>query len=202
MDLDCVEEMSMVLKSCGVPLVINRFGPQDDSSNFPGLRATDGHLDVMDTEIESMCLRAGGVTLRAGAGLGSGNNLAASWGAIAEQAGDDTKADSFFDVFFEVDLGGGTLVYNHTALRVEVGAGGITCVPPDNTAYIHHTGCLPLYTDPVGGTHVANLVRARHIVTPPILPTVSEWGLIVMVVLLVSVGAIVIVRRRPRLASV
>lgn len=55
--------------------------------------------------------------------------------------------------------------------------------------------CHPLVTDnPLTGTLYphADLGFFREI---PVVPTVSEWGLIVMAVLLVSAGAVVIVRR-------
>ena len=35
---------------------------------------------------------------------------------------------------------------------------------------------------------------------PPDIPTVSEWGLIIMAVLLVTAGAVVIMRRRRAVA--
>ncbi len=201
LDLDCVENVNLVLRPCAAPddlLVITRSAPLDDSGNFPGLRPLDGHLDVIDTEIVSMCLTGGGVTLIAGAGLGQGGVLAPSLGAIAEQPGDNTKAYSFFDVMFEVDLGGGSFAYNQTALRIEVGLdgslNGITCVPPQGD-YIHPTGCLGFFTSPIPGqgTQVANLVSAQHNVN---VPTVSEWGLIVMLLLALTAGTIVFGRRR------
>ncbi|MFH0980692.1 MAG: hypothetical protein V2A79_04030, partial [Planctomycetota bacterium] len=67
-------------------------------------------------------------------------------------------ADSFFDVFFEVVLPGGTRAYNHSALHI---AATIACVPPE-TRYLHPTECVGLYTSPTGGTWVANLVSADH----------------------------------------
>ena len=72
-----------------------------------------------------------GVTLIAGAGLGQGGVLTRSLRAIADQPGDDMKADRCFDVFFEVDLGGGIFVYHHDALRIAVGLEGFICLPPE-----------------------------------------------------------------------
>lgn len=169
-NLDCKVDLNLILGPCGAPddlLIVDRSAPLDDSVNFPGLRPVDGHLDVIDTEIVEMCLTGGGVTLIAGNGQGQGDVLASSLGAIAEQSDDEMQADSFFDVFFEVELRGGTHLYNQTALRVSVGQDGITCVPPQAN-YIHPTGCLPLFDSPtVGqGTHVANLVDAEHKVNP------------------------------------
>lgn len=75
LDFDCVPDVNLVLSPCGPPdnfLEVYRSGARDDSQNFPGLRNTPGHLDVIDTEILKMCQTAGGITLRAGAGQGIG----------------------------------------------------------------------------------------------------------------------------------
>lgn len=103
LDLNCQTDLTIVLNPCGVqtPLVIDRSGPLDDSHNFPGLRPVDGHLDVIDTEILSMCLTGSGFTLRAG--LGQGGVINRSLGAVAEKVGDPTVGESFFDVFFVVE---------------------------------------------------------------------------------------------------
>ena len=167
-NLDCSVDLNLILTPCAEPdnlLVIDRSDPLDDSTNFPGTRDVDQHLDVIDTEIVEMCLTNGLVTLRAG--KGQGGVVEQSLGTIAEQSNDDTLAESFFDVFFEVDLGFGNLLYNQTALRVSVGQKLISCVPPQTT-YLHPTGCVPLYTSPtVGeGILVANLIDAQHIVFP------------------------------------
>ena len=72
-NLDCVVDLNLILSPCAEPdslLVVDRSDPLDDSSNFPGLRNADQHLDVIDTEIVSMCLTNGLVTLRAGNGQG------------------------------------------------------------------------------------------------------------------------------------
>jgi hypothetical protein len=136
----------------------------DDSNHYPGLAPVDGHLEVIDTEILSMSLSGGGVTMIAGGGLGQSGMLRRSPGAIAEQPDDPTLADSFFDVFFEVDLGGGVYGYNQDALRL---ATKIDCVPPD-AVYIHPIDCVKLYSSPVPhqGDVVAYLVRADHSTYP------------------------------------
>ena len=181
LDLDCAEDVSMALFPCpdSTPLTITRSGPLDDSMNFPGLRPVDGHLDCIDTEIVQMCLTGGGFTLIAGAGLGQGGVLAPSDGAIAESSENpDYPAESFFDVFFEVQIPGGMFVYNQDPLRLET---VINCVPPDNAAYLHPTDCIPLFTSPFPGQgqHVANLTRAEHSVNPGPAPVEdSTWGVI------------------------
>jgi hypothetical protein len=195
-NLDCLPDINLVLRPCSAPdnvLVISRSEPRDDSQNYPGLRPVDGHLDVIDTEILSMCLTGSGFTLKAGQGLG----LAHSLGAVAEQPGDPMQAESFFDVFFEVQTPQGPL-YNQTPLRL---ASFISCVPPKavypHYAYIHPTGCCSLYNSPIPGQgqHLANLVTAHHYVNTPIVPTLTEWGLIILVVLIV-ISAWVVLRRK------
>ncbi|MGD2109545.1 MAG: IPTL-CTERM sorting domain-containing protein [Phycisphaerae bacterium] len=145
LDLDEIADTNLVLGPCpGSLLEIDRSAPA---------------AGVIDTEIVALCLSGpGGVTLRAGAGTGNGGALGASLGEITEDAGDNTIADSYFDVLFEVDLGGANYVYNHDPLRLDA---VIDCVPP-RIKYFHVSGVTALYNDPVGGDHVANLVRARH----------------------------------------
>jgi hypothetical protein len=123
------------------------------------------HLDVIDTEILAMELKGGGYTLRAGAGQGEGAPLTATKGTIVEQASDPTLADSFFDVFFEVELPGGGYAYNQTPLRV---SSVIDCVPPESD-YIHPDQPITLYDSPVvgQGNIVARIISARHRVGPP-----------------------------------
>jgi len=176
LDLDCEEDVSAVLLPCpDIPLLtVDRSGPQDDSMNFPGLRPVDGHLDVIDTEIVQMCLTGDGFTLTAGAGHGQGGVLVPSLGAIAELPSASDLAESFFDVFFEIEIPGDMFLYNQSPLRI---ATEIYCVPPDDAAYLHPTDCIPLYT--VMGQHVANLIWAKHHVNPGPAPVEeSSWGVI------------------------
>lgn len=201
-DLDCVVDQSIIMSPCAAPndlLSVQKApGPLDDSVFFPGLRAVDGHRDVIDTEIIGMCLTGGGLTLVAGAGQQQGAPtipLAPSRGAVAEQPGNPAFADSFFDVWFEVDLGGGVFVYNQGPLQVQ---STVTCLPPAAT-YAHPIGCVPLFTDTIGGVHVANLVTAQHIVNPLItVPGTTSAGRVVLAVLLALTMAMAgwIVRRR------
>ncbi|UCF33141.1 MAG: IPTL-CTERM sorting domain-containing protein [Phycisphaerales bacterium] len=164
MDGDCKADVSLVMGAGGAPLIVNRLAPSDDSAQYPGLRPTDGHLDVIDTEIVQMNLSGGGYTLWAG--IGQGTNPAGalannSYGAIAEFTADPTRGESFFDVYFEL-FDGTNYMYNQTALRVQVDASGILCVPPD-CQYFKAAQCLPLYTAQTGGTVVAWLTVALHV---------------------------------------
>ncbi len=161
-NLDCIPDVNLTLFGAD-NLLIQKEGKYDDSLFFPGLRPIDGHLDVMDTTIMSMTLTGGGVTLRVG--KNQGGVIFPTHGAIAESFADPTIGESFFDVFFEVDLGGGQFAYNQQAVTV---AADITCVPP-RANYRHQPGCTPLYTSPVPGQgfHVANLINANHFVFEP-----------------------------------
>jgi len=155
---DCEADVSAVLNG---PAHIARSPSHDDSLFYPGLRPIDGHRDVIDTEIVAMELTGGGLTLRAGAGFGHGGVLRPSRGAIAEDPADALLGDSFFDVFFEVDLGGGHFAYNWIPVRVEA---DVTCLPPQVT-YIHVLACIPLFPTPFqrpGVRPVAFLAEARH----------------------------------------
>ena len=126
------------------PLTMQRGNPLDDSTRFPGTRAVDGHLDVIDTEIVSLLMTDGGlITARAGAGTGIGPDgaaLAATWGNHAEQPANSSLADSFFDVFFEVQYGA-SFYYNKTPVRVTAVIDG---VPPLAT-YTYSGPPVPLY---------------------------------------------------------
>jgi len=112
------------------------------------------------TEIISMNLTGGGVTLRAGTQT-SGINPAvlATTGLVTEQTGDNTKADSSFNVFFQVDLGGGVVLYNHNALQV---AATISCDPPSVTYAKVGTQAISLFTTPTAGTEQARVNTVYH----------------------------------------
>ncbi len=194
LDLDCVQDVSAVLRPCPEPNqllhVDKTLGPIDDSLNFPGTSPVDGHptgpgLDVIDTEVVSMCLTNGAVTMAAGVGGPSAFPLQSSLGTVAEDltTPDPSWASSIFDMFFEVSgLPGGPL-YNQSALQVE---SRIDCLPPAAN-YLHPVGiCVPLTTSGIcqggvnagapciydvncspggscaGTTLVANLVSANH----------------------------------------
>ena len=130
---DCVADTNLVLHG---PVYIARSNPRDDSVHFPGTRPLDGHLDVLDTEIVSLSLTGSGVTLTAGAGLGQGGVLRASLGTIAELPSNAAWAESLFDVYVEMELGDGSVVYNRDPVPVTT---VIDCLPP-NRSYIHPIG--------------------------------------------------------------
>ena len=131
LNMDCGEDMSLILSG---PTLIERQAGSPHSIN---------------TEMISMDL-TGGIGIWAGQGPSpySGVTLDPTVGMINELAGDPALAHSFFDVFFEVNLGGG-FAYNHDPLIIEA---EIDRVPPTDISYIHPTGCLPLYDVPPGQT--------------------------------------------------
>jgi hypothetical protein len=116
---------------------------------------------TIQTEILSMILTGGDVTLRAGAG--GTPALLASSGTVTEQTGDNTQADSFFDVFFEIDLGAGQKVYNHTALHV---AAVTTCAPPAADFLKVNPSPVSLFSQPVGGIEMARIITVKHSTFP------------------------------------
>ncbi len=160
LDANCIPDTNVVLTG---PVTIVRSGPLDDSSNFPGSKPLDRHLDVIDTEMVSLQLTGGGLSLTAGSGQAVAP-IGPSLGAILEDVGDASLSDSFFDVFFEIDLGGGQFAYNHEPLTVK---DQIDCVPPA-ARYIHPTGCTDLYDSPFigAGQVVARLTAADHTTFP------------------------------------
>ncbi len=159
---DCVAETNVI---AGGPVTVRKRGPYDDSPSYPGLRPLDNHKDVIDTEILAMSLTGGGVTLRAGTFSGSNQPLPATRGAVAELPTNPALADSFFDVFFEIELSPGSFAYNRTPVRV---GQIIDCMPPQKN-YYHIGGCIPLYATPnpvPGEVPVGNLVQANHFTYP------------------------------------
>lgn len=176
--LDCIAEMSAMQIPCAMPaglLVVSRSDPRDDSQNYPGLRALDGHMDVVDTEVLSACLIGGGGVLRIG--MGQGGVILPSLGALAELPGNPWSVQSFFDIYFELSLDGGMTVYNQMPLRM---AAEITCVPPSAVFTSQPGVCLELFTSPVPGLgdHIGNLITAEHGVNnggPTPVESIS-WG--------------------------
>lgn len=175
-NLDCNPDTILKLNACSPPTpgslgVIQQSSPLDDSIQFPGTRPIDGHFDVIDTQIV-MCQTDGLNTITIGSGLGQGGVLPPSFGNMAEQPGDPTLVDSFFEVFFELKLASNQLVYNHTPLRISATA---TCFP-NQSVYTYSAGCIPLYNNPTPGlgTVVANLISIQHMINPggqPYCPT-------------------------------
>jgi hypothetical protein len=167
---DCLRDLNLVMNAT-LPLWVNRQDASDLSANFPPLGSNPPplHTDVIDTEIVQMQLTGSGVTIRVGPLTpGLSNPLPQTLGAIHEQATNAALADSFFNVFFEASgIPLNPLAYNHQAFPV---TSVIDRVPPAGVAYMHPSGCVPLFTlplslDPLGLTLIPNLnlVEAKHL---------------------------------------
>ena len=154
--------------------VVTAIGPTvvevtpDPISN--GVAGTAGGRDFVETEIVSMELTGGTpvgpVIVRAGSAFG----LPTSTGMIIEQGNSipeklEFPADSFFDVFFEIELPDGKKLHTETPYRVET---VILSVPPGLLAeYCGSVIELELVDengDPFPpGAHPITLVHACHI---------------------------------------
>lgn len=119
---------------------------------------------TIETEIVAMTLTGGGMTLRAGIASPGIPMLRNTTGQVAERTEDNTLADSFFDVIFEIDLGGGQKLFNHDALRV---AAVIGCAPPAAEFIKVGAQPVPLFPDPEFGLPQAQVITVRHILPPP-----------------------------------
>ena len=172
----------------GIPASFRMLGPVTIR------RESSGGSDTIVTEIVSMNLTGGGLTLLAGTGAGL---TRASPGTIVKQAGNNLWGNSSFSVYFKV-IGVFGTVWNHDPLLV---AAAITCVPP-KAEYIHPQGqCIPLYNDPVTGTIVAYLGNANHITYPSGVPALPAWGGIALAALLFVAGIFVFGNRRREPAT-
>ncbi|MEX2160266.1 MAG: flexitail domain-containing putative surface protein [Dehalococcoidia bacterium] len=161
--LDCKQDTSVMLDG---PLTVQRSAPRDASTEFPNVRPTDGHLDVIDTQITNMVLMNGDGTITYKVGVdapGISANIQPSFGAVVERPSSPKTATSFFFIYFEVTtttMGVGPF-YNHLPLVMR---STIDRVPPVNKYFPPPGYCLPLFDNPIPGmgAHVANAVGAQH----------------------------------------
>ncbi len=171
-DFDCQVDLNLVMGPCPTPEELLRVDRQilgDDSSRFPGTRPIDGHQDVIDTEIISMCLTGSGAALVAGRGGPSTFPLRPSFGVVAETPSDPALADSFFDVFVELQPPGGPACYNLNPSKV---VSQVNCLPP-SAVYQKVTACLPFFTR---GQCVGGLSHGQPCVYPENCPGGSCQG--------------------------
>ena len=170
------------------------------------------------TELYSLFATGGGITLKAGAYHITTRSVG-EVSSLDSTGSTDFPADSFFDIYFEVDIPGppGITLYNKPGNPLILKNGGINALPPLASGYVHDFGgknwAVPLHikgngqffgwlTKGVHGVGVSDgwlegVFEALEDGEPhgPI-PTLSEWGLIVMALLFLMAGAIVIKRRR------
>ena len=116
-----------------------------------------------------------------------------SLGYVVEKPDDNTLGCSFFDVFFKIVTPYGPL-YNQVPLRLEA---TIDQVPPSVTFAPTGNICIGLFTSPMygDGMLVANLVEAQHTVNPQGIPTLSQWGLIILSLVMLTMGVVYLKRR-------
>jgi hypothetical protein len=125
------------------PTTVQLSGAIDDSVFFPGLRPVDSHLDVVDTEVMTMNMAgtnaSTGWTLLAGINSGLSNR---TLGAMAESTTDSAVAQSFFDVFFEIQGTPWGTLHNDTPLYID----GLTYkLPPIGSVYTVENAPIALY---------------------------------------------------------
>ena len=120
-----------------------------------------GHFNQINTEIVSMNLIGSGMTLTAGDGIGNlgSDGSLYSPGAVVEQPGDPTQAESFFDVFFQIQTPLGLLHNNDPARMAAV----IDRVPP-GTTYRYFGPPILLFDE--YGIPRAQLIHGEHTVVP------------------------------------
>jgi len=158
---DVIADHSLLvgLEITGQPVVNLIMGPCSFPENTLNIDRSAPAGGQINTEITSMCLVGGGVTIRAGAGIWAGGyTINATEGAIVQCSGDPEWAFSFFDVYFEVDFGDGTYGYNVDPMTIEE---HINCIEPTRV-YLKPEGNITLYDTPTGGTEVGTLVTADH----------------------------------------
>jgi hypothetical protein len=137
------------------PLLVKRGDPQDEDG--------DGNVEV-PTEIVEMSLSGaasfGPVTVRESPDR-------ESKGMVEQrESGQDFPADSFFDVFVEIDIEdiNGFTVHNEEPLRMEA---TLTDLPPaEGDEYLDAQGRpLPIYTE--AGIEIGRVIDALHVPNPP-----------------------------------
>lgn len=189
--LDCGTDVSLPGEGFAV---VERADPSDDSQNYPGTRPVDGHLEVIDTEILSLSLTGSSFSIVAGEGQGQGGVLPASPGVIAEEPSDPALGESFFDCYFEAYIYG-IYVYNHDPIRLQA---TIDRFPPFGQTYTF-TGCMPAYDSPIPGQGnlVGNITSIEFTIGEQAnVPALTEWGMIIMGLLLLAAGTTAVAKRR------
>jgi len=188
---DCVADGFTLISGSGT---VHHGDPLDDSQDYPGTRPVDGHFDVLDAEIVAMDFDNGAESAVIGAGRGQNGDLQASLGVIAESLLDPSAAESFFDIFAEAYING-IYVYNQSAARLEA---EISEYPPYNSTYTF-TGCLPAFTSPIPGQgiQVGNITQVELTVGAEVsVPTMSQWGLLILALMVIALGTVAIVYRQ------
>jgi hypothetical protein len=144
-----------------------------------------GNPHVILTELVSLLETAPGVILRAGDGVANRANDGPLYspGSIVE-TGNNAFADSFFDVFFEVEINVGPTLILRNNDALEVTCANLPSAPPNLCQYyVLNTPPLDLF-DPLGNLRGQLLSTPadfpHHLVTPqiPTVPEPSTWFLL------------------------
>lgn len=153
----------------------------DDARDTPD-PLDPGHSNHVDVEIVSMNLTGnapgvGPVALRSGDSVANGmsDGPLFTGGTIIEATDDPSLADSFFDIFFEVEISAYALtIFNKQPLQV---SGRIDRIPPVGFAYVS-LGAVELYdaANP-DGPAVARMDNAVYTPEPSTLALVGLGGL-------------------------
>lgn len=156
-----------------------------------------GHNNQLDSEMVSMNLVGDGFILNAGDGIGNNQNDGPlhSPGTIIEQPGNPALADNCFSVFFEILNTPFGRLHNNTGALMAATIDRMQ--PVIGTTYPGANLPFPLFDD--NNVLVAQIVdNAAHTIQgcEEEIPTVSEWGLIIMALLALTAGTIVFARRR------
>ena len=110
--------------------------------------------DVIETEMVSLSLAGnssfvGPVRVRVGSSFGLPASTGQITNVVRDANGGFASGDSFFDVFFEVEVGG-NMARNDEAVRLEASA-PITSLPPNDPA-ADNTECIQYAEDVLGQT--------------------------------------------------
>ena len=129
-----------------------------------GMTLPDHHID---TELVSMSLTGGGLTLTAGDGVADGlcSGPFCSMGRITEQGGNPLLANSFFDVFFEITgpaLGPLGPLHNKVACKMETVLDRVA--PPAGTTSICDLTGPPVLLYTAQDQAVGQVLSAYHII--------------------------------------
>jgi hypothetical protein len=199
-NLDCIGENFLGLT--GPTTVLRQPADAIDpgEANCPAPAGHTGNFHIQ-TEIINATMTAaapGGGQFIMKIGHSSNPELQPSIGHIVEME-DSTLGCSYFDVYFKLYVPEGAFgsnpamwLYNHIPCRLYA---TITQAPPLPGTVYAFPQCIELYTSPVGGVLIVKITDPHHYVIN-VIPTLSQWGLIIFAVLLATAGVIFILRRK------
>ena len=143
----------------------------------PGTTVPDHHID---TELVSLTLVGGGLTLVAGDGIANGScdGPLCSLGRITETT--PLLADSFFDVFFEIQGTPFGPLHNDPTAPCKMKTVLDQVPPPIGTTYICDTVAVPIFLFDATGLIRGQLLGASHIINTRHQHPMSEPATLVL----------------------